>query len=53
MKIKKKYRFRILIKGKDSENLTHILESVYVNYNKNYKTSEIGLSIDVNPVNLL
>ncbi len=52
-KIKKKFRFRILIKGKDSENLNHILESLYVYYNKNYKVKDIGLSIDINPVSML
>ena len=52
-KIKNKYRFRILIKGKDSDLVSHILESLYVNYNKNYKVKDISLSIDINPVNLL
>ena len=52
-KIKNKYRFRILIKGKSSSDITHILETLYSNYNKNYKVKEISLSIDINPVNML
>ncbi len=52
-KIKNKYRFRILIKGKKADEISHILESLYVNYNKNYKVKDISLSIDINPVNLL
>ena len=52
-KIKNKFRFRILIKGKNSEHLTHLLESLYVNYYNNYKPKDISLSIDINPINLL
>ena len=52
-KIKNKFRFRILIKGKNADTISHILESLYVNYNKNYKVKDISLSIDINPVNLL
>ena len=52
-KIKNKYRFRILIKGKSSFDLTHILEALYSNYNKNYKIKDISLSVDINPVNML
>lgn len=52
-KIKNRYRLRILIKAKSGDNINHILESLYVNYNKNYKVKDIGLSVDINPVNML
>ena len=52
-KIKNKFRMRILLKCKDSDSLTGIMERIYAHYNKNYKTKEISLSIDINPVNML
>ncbi len=52
-RIKNKYRMRILIKANSSEDISHILERIYVNYNENYKVKDIGLSIDINPVNML
>jgi len=52
-KIKNKYRMRILIKIKNSDNLLNIMESIYAGYNKNYKIKDISLSIDINPVNML
>ena len=36
---------RILIKGKDSDKLANILETLYKNYNKNYKIKDISLYI--------
>ena len=52
-RIKNKYRMRVLIKAKASDDIAHVLESIYANYNKNYKVKEIGLSIDINPINML
>ncbi len=52
-RIKNKYRMRILIKAKSSGDISRILEKIYVNYNENYKVKEIGLSIDINPINML
>ena len=52
-RIKNKYRMRILLKARSSEDISHILEKIYVNYNENYKVKDIGLSIDINPVNML
>lgn len=52
-KIKNKYRMRILIKSKNSDDLLNIMESIYAGYNKNYKIKDISLSIDINPINML
>ncbi len=52
-KIKNKFRMRILLKCKESDSLMGIMERIYAHYNKNYKTKEISLSIDINPVNML
>ena len=52
-KIKNKFRMRILIKAENSDDFKNILESLYANYNKDYKTKDISMSIDINPVNML
>ena len=44
---------RILIKAENSDDFKNILESLYANYNKDYKTKDISMSIDINPVNML
>ena len=52
-RIKNKYRMRILLKAKASEDISGILKKLYANYNENYKVKDIGLSVDINPVNML
>lgn len=50
-KIQNKYRWRIIIKGKMTENTNNVLNNLLkIIYNKDYKNTKIG--IDINPNNM-
>lgn len=52
-KIKNKYRWRIVIKYKDMEKLIDVLTEVLDNFYEKQGKNDIGISVDINPVNML
>lgn len=52
-KMKGRYRWRIVIKCGILEKLIEVLSSIYVDFKRVKGKSEIDLSMDINPVNML
>ena len=52
-KIKSKYRWRIVIKYKGMEKLIDVLTKVLDNFYEKQGKNDIGISVDINPVNML
>lgn len=52
MRIKNRYRWRIILKHPSIKTLGSILEWVYDTYSKNLK-SELSVSVDINPASML
>jgi len=52
-KIKNKYRWRIVIKCKDTDKILEIFENISSKFDKKNKTDNVTVSMDINPVNML
>lgn len=51
-KVKKKYRWRIVIKSKDMERIIRELTSILDDFYATRKERNIEMSVDINPVNM-
>lgn len=52
-KIKNKYRWRIVLKCSDKDRIISIFEHVSKTFEKKTGTNKVGISMDINPVNML
>ncbi|HHW00009.1 MAG TPA: primosomal protein N' [Clostridiaceae bacterium] len=51
--MRNRYRWRIIIKGKNRENLLDVLTYIYDEYNKKMGRNNVELNVDINPQNML
>jgi len=52
-RMRNRYRWRIVIKGKDREKLIGVLTYIYDEYNKKVGRNNVELNVDINPQNML
>ncbi len=52
-KINNKFRYRIIIKCKNSKNFRKMISELLIDYGKNRKYNKVTLTVDMNPVNLI
>lgn len=52
-KINNKYRYRIIIKCKNSRNFRKMISELLIEYGKNKKYKDVIISADMNPTNLI
>lgn len=52
-KVNNKFRFRIIIKCKNSRNFRKMISQLLTEYGKNKKYHDITITADINPVNLI
>ena len=52
-KVNNKYRYRIIIKCKNNKRFRNMLSGLLISFGKNKKYSDVTLSADINPENLI